>query len=1058
MSDVSPFKTVLIKAENFFCRSLDDCEVYVDGHSGHDSASCGDPLHPCLSIPYNSTNVCLSSGQYNITDRLPSQIRAWKPAGSNGQVPQIFCQKEVEISCDVQPSLYWDRLHIKNCQFIDPRCTTITLNSISFFHTRLFITSMGNSFNSTVYDCLFDNTKLDLTHYSVSESSPPPMTSLSLLRFKNNRMLGSSRFSFWDKTTKIQSFQELINNTFDPTSRSQQSPTILIAWIRQHDTDYSTGHLLIQKNVLPSVALNLRTNGIPDLKMVGNRLVKCDVSLTISGLVTIGSLIFIEDNHISTFNLDKQGRDIIHGAVNLQKNVLVRLTVRSNSLPLAIHNNDIRICSISGRGDVSTRGTDVITDNTFVQLNYVSVFSTMGRSGDTYIARNFLSRADITFISDANADLYVLDNVWTGPVYNQTEMPALLIAQMTSCSLFLKNSKISGYRGGGISIGGTVRSSIYIESINVSHCGKGGIVVAAESSSVNLRSVIFHNNTSPTAGGAILISGHDNPFTMRDSILVDNRSPHSSAVSVSASTLDMDNVSIIVQDDIDQPLVDHSVVILNGNYHYENVSLSCAEERYLASSNASASLVWSCRPCASGTYFLGRGEVVEDVEKGNECTRCPEKGVECIDGRTPKAKPNYWCGKNAVQQLVCHNCPSGYCNETAHLWNSSCIGHRSGELCGGCADGYTLGFLTSACLPVDHCRHEWIALLSMVPVIYVAVLLFLPIGDGSMWKSMSYFVQTVPLLLKQEKQNSIITMFSSLFTTPTNMGSSSLGFCVGSMDYIEREFMSLYIPFGTVFLFLLACLCILLYHKMGCTMPPRKIIFLTKALDKRSMLSRCTTGLVAGFLLMYSGLIASYLKLYFCIEIEPERWVMYNAGTERCDQWWRTILVSTASIVLLPLPLVIIFIRRRLKGTEREIGRDVLIVLDGCYRQSRKYWESVYMVRRLAIAVAYVFITDERWSATVMRFLLLTALFLHLVFTPFVTAAGQWLETTCLLSLCCLTVLNGQLEERYSHVFLIAIAFPFIACLLIAIHKLWSKRKQRLPTNDYEPMLSTEEL
>ncbi|PRP76504.1 hypothetical protein PROFUN_15055, partial [Planoprotostelium fungivorum] len=106
--------------------------------------------------------------------------------------------------------------------------------------------------------------------------------------------------------------------------------------------------------------------------------------------------------------------------------------------------------------------------------------------------------------------------------------------------------------------------------------------------------------------------------------------------------------------------------------------------------------------------------------------------------------------------------------------------------------------------------------------------------------------------------------------------------------------------------------------------------------------------------------------------------------------------------------------------------------------------------------VAYVFITDERWSATVMRFLLLTALFLHLVFSPFVTAAGQWLETICLLSLCCLTVLNGQLEYRYSHAFLGIIALPFVASLIIVIYKLWMKRRKKY--TQYEPLVTSEEL
>ncbi|PRP76909.1 hypothetical protein PROFUN_06187 [Planoprotostelium fungivorum] len=1001
-------------------RSIDECEVYVDSQSGSDVATCGQKQQPCRSIPYNSTNVCVSSGQYSVTDRLPSVMRDWQPdGGTETELPQITCLNDVEISCDRQPSLNWNRLEFRKC-------------NMEIYPTNVSVSSING--------CLLNDTMLSVA------ITPPPVSSVessssSLTRFIGNHLLGSSSFIYRDETSN--SLQEIINNTYESTPTFHQrpnAPTISLIWIRSTASDDSKRRLLLEDNALPSVTLITNTRDLPNTRIAKNRFDTCQVYMYTSGLSYYAHLEpTIEGNVITSLLVEKTG--ILMNATSLVVRYNIIQNMNEGTLPVGVK--------------------DTITDNNMTLLIYEIINHHPLALGHMNITRNVLSRAEVAVDFTSYAELFLVDNVWMGPSVIFTKQPALHISQIHHCSLHLSNSSMDGYPEGGLWISEAFLSEVHVESLRVSGSGRGGVLIFAEKSHIYLDSVTLSDNDSPTVGGGISIldrkyNSNDSSVIIRNTRMMNNRSPHGSAVFISAGSIKMENVSIIVEDDIDQPLVDHSVVVLNGRFVQEDVSLSCAEERYLASSNASSSLVWSCRPCATGTYFLGRGEMVEDVEKGNKCTRCPEKGAECVDGKTPQAKPNYWCGKNSLQQLICHNCPSGYCNETAHLWNSSCIGHRSGELCGGCADGYTLGFLTSACLPVDHCRHEWIGLLSIIPFVYVAVLLFVPIGDGAVWKSMSYFVQTVPLLLKQERQNSIISMFSSLFTTPTNMGSSSLGFCIGQMDYIEREFISLYVPAGTVILFLFGCLCILLYHKMGCTMPRRKIMFLTQALNKRSMLSRCTTGLVTGFLLMYSGLIASYLKLYFCIEIEPGRWVMYNAGTERCDQWWRTPFVSVASILLLPFPLLLLFIRSRLRGTERETGRDVLIVLDGCYRQSTKYWESVYMVRRVVIAVAYVFITDEQWSATVMRFLLLTALFLHLFFTPFITVAGQTLETMCLLSLCFLTVLNGQLEERYSHAFLVIIALPFLASLIIMIHKLWMKRKKKYTR--YEPLVTSEEL
>ncbi|PRP82101.1 hypothetical protein PROFUN_03791 [Planoprotostelium fungivorum] len=1033
--------------------SLDDCETYVDSHSGSDTTSCGDVVHPCRTIPLNSTNVCLSSGQYSITDRLPPKMRAWWPASTEVQNPQITCTGEVILPCD---SIYWNHVDISNCIIDILNCKEIALKSARFLETSLWISTKDISLDSAISDCLFNHSFLS-TLLSSSESFTKTITAPTHLSFIGNHLINTN-FIFEDTTVGIPSFQEFINNTvYHPTEIS----TVQFIWSGVYDRGNTTGcRFLAENNTVESLAILITpTSGTPDVQLFGNHFKYLGIDLSVRPDNPHGSLsALFERNTVSTLRLNKEG-PAIEGAFIVRQNHIQSINLLSDGLQLVIQNNNIGTCKISEKRGFAPPATgNTITDNVISLLKYNLMYSQadMIIFRVTEISRNTISNAYMTITANTFTKLCMVDNVWTGPTADSKE-PALHIPQMQNCAFFLRNSSIDGYRGGGIRIGSAVGSDITFESISVSNCETGGITISTEASYVNLTSIDLYNNTSPTVGGAIFISSQSESIIVHNCNLIHNRSPHSSALFLSSeASIHVTNVSIIVEDDVKDPLVDHSVVTVSGQHDHENVSLSCAEERYLASSLTPSSLMWSCRPCSSGSYLLGRGEVVDDVERGNECLACPNKGVECVEGKTPQGHPDYWCGKSRGGELICHICPNGYCNASLHLWNEPCIGHRSGDLCGGCADNYTLGFLTSSCLPLDHCRPQWIVLLSFIPFVYVTVLLFLPIGDGSMWKSMSYFVQTAPLLLKQEKQNTIITMFSSLFTTPTNMGSSAVGICIGQMDYIQREFLSLYLPIGTVVLFLFFCLCVFLYHKIGCQMPSRKILFITKALEERNMISRCTTGLLTAFLLMYSGLIASYLKLFFCVEIEPSRSVMYNAGTETCDQPWRIALVTIASITLLPSPLFLIFMRRKLRGTERETGRDVLMVLDGCYRKGRKYWESVYMVRRLAIAVAYVFITDDKWSATAMRFLLVSALFFHLFFTPFVTLAGQSLETICLLSLCCLTLLNGQLAGKYEFLFLIFILFPFIASSIIGIHKLWMKWKKKKETL-YEPLLSTEE-
>jgi hypothetical protein len=104
-----------------------------------------------------------------------------------------------------------------------------------------------------------------------------------------------------------------------------------------------------------------------------------------------------------------------------------------------------------------------------------------------------------------------------------------------------------------------------------------------------------------------------------------------------------------------------------------------------------------CIPCPKDTYSLhpgGKG----DHEKTRECHACPGE-AECLGGSEVLVLPGYWCGVSASDPtaLECTEFPEGYCKEETTLFNETCVGHRTGLLCGGCEPGYSDAFGTEEC-------------------------------------------------------------------------------------------------------------------------------------------------------------------------------------------------------------------------------------------------------------------------------------------------------------------------------------------------------------------------
>lgn len=145
----------------------------------------------------------------------------------------------------------------------------------------------------------------------------------------------------------------------------------------------------------------------------------------------------------------------------------------------------------------------------------------------------------------------------------------------------------------------------------------------------------------------------------------------------------------------------------------------------------------NCTPCPSNTYSLGAAHLIGDVVSNVECfAECPYGGSCESGGDEVKARPGFYGSKfqndvnnddhSQQKQLTASSssstsgkeasssfslltdsaaiikftqCPSGYCCEAASTadddeqlcdWNDTCVGHRTGKLCGDCEDGYSV--------------------------------------------------------------------------------------------------------------------------------------------------------------------------------------------------------------------------------------------------------------------------------------------------------------------------------------------------------------------------------
>jgi hypothetical protein len=136
---------------------------------------------------------------------------------------------------------------------------------------------------------------------------------------------------------------------------------------------------------------------------------------------------------------------------------------------------------------------------------------------------------------------------------------------------------------------------------------------------------------------------------------------------------------------------------------------------------------------------------------------------------------------------------------------------------------------------------------------------------------------------------------------------------------------------------------------------------------------------------------------------------LFRAGYIACYAEWQYPLFVLLGGFLVPFPLLLVLLRRWLSSRQRRLGSSaegwaVLHVLEGPYARGRTWWESVGMLRRLALLAVATFVPDLMWRALGLAAGCFIVLLSHAYLRPYADRYYGWAET---LFLCDLTLVAG---------------------------------------------------
>lgn len=118
-----------------------------------------------------------------------------------------------------------------------------------------------------------------------------------------------------------------------------------------------------------------------------------------------------------------------------------------------------------------------------------------------------------------------------------------------------------------------------------------------------------------------------------------------------------------------------------------------------------------CERCPVGFYSLQRGQANgTQVKEGFKCLPCPFGG-NCSENIVNR--DHFWGSvvRKNPPTLQFFDCPLDYCQTPEDSVSSiydGCHGHRSGVLCGACAEGYSETLFSTSCRRNEDCNDVWL--------------------------------------------------------------------------------------------------------------------------------------------------------------------------------------------------------------------------------------------------------------------------------------------------------------------------------------------------------------
>ncbi len=320
--------------------------------------------------------------------------------------------------------------------------------------------------------------------------------------------------------------------------------------------------------------------------------------------------------------------------------------------------------------------------------------------------------------------------------------------------------------------------------INAQKEGNGGALFfssGVKNSKVNLTGVAFiENRSSRGKGGALFVEGDMMHMTIEDSVFINNLADDlGTALFVSKGIeISIKNVSFKMEFRMPSPqplaIIHGMVITLIAIFKVENryphlfssgakvlimeelsanllISVHCPiwykhvieyqtgnteKDNQMINNNITQPMkrfMYECGICPDRSYALAEEYKTlsypqnishqKSVFQANQkCILCPY-GAFC-SGNMVIPRPNFWGfwyrGKLEFQQ-----CPSGYCcsgsNSASCKKYNSCVGNRTGTLCGACTAGFSVGILSGECIPNKQCgKDQWFWLLAVLAAIAYA--------------------------------------------------------------------------------------------------------------------------------------------------------------------------------------------------------------------------------------------------------------------------------------------------------------------------------------------------